>query len=206
MSTNFMIVGAGGFGYELLDWIKCYRPSYNFLGFWDDNINNSDVLGVIDDISYRDAVDSNIFCAVGSGELRKLFALKLSRNSIIFDNLISPSSQLASSCNLGPGVILLGNSSVAANSNIGQCCLIQGFSVIGHDVLCGDFVSIYSFVFVGGGAVLGDGVTLYPHSVILPNVKVGENSIVGAGSIVVSDVPDNVTVFGAPAKIIKKNN
>jgi acetyltransferase-like isoleucine patch superfamily enzyme len=40
--------------------------------------------------------------------------------------------------------------------------------------------------------------------IILPGVKVGKNSVVGAGSIVTMDVPERMMVFGNPAKIIKK--
>jgi acetyltransferase-like isoleucine patch superfamily enzyme len=42
------------------------------------------------------------------------------------------------------------------------------------------------------------------HSTILPGVTIGENSIVGAHSLVVQDIPDNVIAFGVPAKIIRK--
>ncbi|MFC6323509.1 DapH/DapD/GlmU-related protein [Companilactobacillus baiquanensis] len=42
------------------------------------------------------------------------------------------------------------------------------------------------------------------NAIILPGVTVGENSIVGAGSIVTKDVPDNSVVVGNPAKIIKE--
>lgn len=41
------------------------------------------------------------------------------------------------------------------------------------------------------------------NAIVLPGVTIGENSIVGAGSIVTKDVPDNVVVVGSPAKVIK---
>lgn len=42
------------------------------------------------------------------------------------------------------------------------------------------------------------------NSILLPGVTIGKNSIVGAGSIVTKDVPDNVIVVGNPAKVIKE--
>ena len=45
--------------------------------------------------------------------------------------------------------------------------------------------------------------TIYANSVIIGGVNVGKNSIIGAGSIVINDVPENAIVAGNPAKIIK---
>lgn len=50
---------------------------------------------------------------------------------------------------------------------------------------------------------IGDNVTLGPSVIIIGNVRVGDNAIVGAGAVVVKDVPDNAVVAGNPAKIIR---
>ena len=42
------------------------------------------------------------------------------------------------------------------------------------------------------------------HSTVLPGVTIGVNSIVGAHSLVIEDIPDNVIAFGVPAKVIRK--
>jgi acetyltransferase-like isoleucine patch superfamily enzyme len=42
------------------------------------------------------------------------------------------------------------------------------------------------------------------HSTVMPNVTIGENSIIGANSLVLDDIPDNVVAFGVPAKVIRK--
>lgn len=42
------------------------------------------------------------------------------------------------------------------------------------------------------------------HSVVMPRVTIGENSIIGAFSFVNKDIPDNVLAYGVPAKVIKK--
>jgi sugar O-acyltransferase (sialic acid O-acetyltransferase NeuD family) len=202
VSTDFVIIGAGGFGHELHDWINSYHSSKVFKGFLDDDLSKS---GVISTIDSWEGTDVDCYCGVGSGFGRKKIFSKFKNKSNFFSSLISPMSQLANSSTLGTGVILLGNSSVASNTSVGEGCLIQGFSAIGHDVVCGNFVSIYSFVFIGGGVHIGDGVSLFPHAVVLPGIKIGSNSVIGAGSIVISDVPENVTVFGNPAKIIKRN-
>lgn len=54
------------------------------------------------------------------------------------------------------------------------------------------------------GCIIKKNAKIGANSTILPNVKIGENSLVGAGSVVTKDVPDNVVVCGNPARIIKK--
>lgn len=55
-----------------------------------------------------------------------------------------------------------------------------------------------------GLPVIGDNVLIGVHAQILGNVKIGNNSVVGAGAIVTHDVPDNVVVVGNPARILRR--
>lgn len=48
-----------------------------------------------------------------------------------------------------------------------------------------------------------DNVRIFVNSVILPGIKVGKNSIIGAGSVVMKDVPPNVAVMGNPARVVQ---
>ena len=82
-----------------------------------------------------------------------------------------------------------------------------------HGVIIEDWVqigshcSIYSISTIDekkGQVVLKKNCRIGSHSLIMPGVTVGENSIVGAMSFVNRDIPDNVVAVGVPAKIIKK--
>ena len=78
--------------------------------------------------------------------------------------------------------------------------------VIEDEVQIGSHCSIYSISTIDdkkGKVVLKKNCKIGSHSTILPNVTVGENSIIGAHSLVLSDIPDNVIAFGVPAKIIR---
>jgi serine O-acetyltransferase len=52
---------------------------------------------------------------------------------------------------------------------------------------------------------IGDNVTIYCNSLLIGNIKIGNNVVIGAGSVVVKDVPDNCVVVGVPARIVKRN-
>ena len=50
--------------------------------------------------------------------------------------------------------------------------------------------------------ILRDNVTVYANAVIIGGITIGNNAKIGAGSVVINDVPDNATVVGNPARII----
>lgn len=80
---------------------------------------------------------------------------------------------------------------------------------IGAFVQIGSHCSIYSISTIDGktGKVtLKKNCRIGSHSVVMPGVTVGENSIIGAFSFVNKDIPDNVIAAGVPAKIIKSVN
>jgi len=85
--------------------------------------------------------------------------------------------------------------------------------VIGETAIVGDDVTMYQGVTLGGTGkghgkrhpTICDGVFIGNNANVLGNVTVGENSRVGAGSVVLGDVPPNSTVVGVPAHIIYRN-
>lgn len=81
--------------------------------------------------------------------------------------------------------------------------------IIEDHVQIGSHCSIYSISTIDnkeGQVHLKSNSKIGSHSIIMPGITVGENSIVGAFSFVNKDIPDNVIAFGVPAKIVKKIN
>ena len=88
--------------------------------------------------------------------------------------------------------------------------------VIHPDVEIGKNCTIFQNVAIGRGKyiehnqsdvpILGDNVTIYANSVITNGIRVGNNVTIGAGSIVLKDVPDNAIIAGNPARIIKQKD
>jgi len=79
--------------------------------------------------------------------------------------------------------------------------------VIEDNVQIGSHCSIYSVSTIdntSGEVVLKNNCKLGSHSTVLPGVTIGENSIIGAHSLVNTDIPANVIAYGVPAKVIKK--
>lgn len=85
--------------------------------------------------------------------------------------------------------------------------------VIGETAEVGDDVTIYQAVTLGGTTLnkgkrhptIDNGVVIGGGAKVLGNIRVGENSRIGAGSVVLRDVPDNSTIVGVPGHIIFRN-
>lgn len=101
-------------------------------------------------------------------------------------------------------------------ATIGKRCFIDhGMAVvIGETAEIGDDVTIYQAVTLGGTGkdtgkrhpTIGNNVVISSGAKVLGPFKVGDNSKIGAGSVVLEEVPENCTVVGIPGKIVKRGS
>ena len=94
------------------------------------------------------------------------------------------------------------------NTDIGAFTYINAkYGVeIQENVQVGSHCSIYSLSTIDnkqGKVTIKKNAKIGSHSLIMPGITIGENSTVGAFSFVNEDIPDNVTAFGVPAKVVK---
>lgn len=86
--------------------------------------------------------------------------------------------------------------------------------VIGETAIVGDNVTLYQGVTLGGTGkekgkrhpTVGNNVMISAGAKILGSFTIGENSKIGAGSVVLSEVPPNSTVVGVPGRVVKLDN
>lgn len=208
---DLIIYGASGFGREvawLVERINEKSITWNILGFIDDNldlqnsrINGYAVLGTLNDIyKYKDAY---FVCAVGSSKIRKKIISKL--ENCKFATLIDPSAIISNLVEIGEGSIICAGNIVTVNVSIGKHNIINLDCTVGHDAVLDDFVTLYPSVNVSGITSIGECVELGTGTQIIQGKSVGKNTIVGAGSVIVKDLPKNCTAVGVPAKPIKFN-
>ena len=112
------------------------------------------------------------------------------------------------------GVRILFSADVPPQMQIGRGTVFphDALGCVFHpNVKIGKNCKILHGVTMGGRAghkglpIIGDNVVIGTHAQIVGNVRIGNNSIVGAGAIGTHDVPDNVIVVGNPAKILRSN-
>lgn len=86
--------------------------------------------------------------------------------------------------------------------------------IIGETAIVGNNVTLYQGVTLGGTGkehgkrhpTIGDNVMISAGAKILGSFTIGENSKIGAGSVVLEEVPPNCTVVGVPGRVVKRNN
>lgn len=86
--------------------------------------------------------------------------------------------------------------------------------IIGETAIIGDNVTLYQGVTLGGNGketgkrhpTIGDNVMISAGAKIIGSFTVGENSKIGAGSVVINEVPPNCTVVGIPGRIVRQEN
>jgi sugar O-acyltransferase (sialic acid O-acetyltransferase NeuD family) len=209
------IVGAGGFGREvllLLHQINQVQPTWQIQGFYDDNteqpsfINNMPYLGTLADLLCVDTPLALVI-AVGDPRVKVRIRQQLASPRFYFPVLIHPSVAHAGFQfnQIGEGSIICQSTILTTNIVLGRHVLLNLGCTIGHDAVLGDFCSLMPQVNLGGGSRLEQGVFAGTNVTVLPLVQVGENSILGAGTVVTRDLPANCTAVGVPAKVIKQH-
>lgn len=210
---DILIIGAGDFGKEvawLIEDINKTNPVYHVLGFLDDDenktgkvINGLSCLGSIDRVLVYNK--KNPVCAViamQDGTIRKRIAEKL-EGFDGWETLIHPSVNVSDTSQIGKGCIVCAGSNISVNTEIGDHCVFNLSVTIGHDCVIEDYVSVMSGATVCGHVTIGQEAYLSTNCTVVPGKKVGAYARVGAGSVVLRNVKESVTVMGVPAKVLK---
>lgn len=120
-------------------------------------------------------------------------------------NIFHKSAQISTTTQIGIGVMINSLVSIAAYTQIGNFVSINRNASIGHHTTIGNFVTINPGANIAGNVIVGDNTLIGIGANVIDGVKIGKNSVIGAGSLITKNVPDNVVVYGTPAKIIRDN-
>lgn len=199
MNNKICILGAGGHAKVVIEITE--QLGYEIEGVYDQNTNIDSVLDYqvsndFESLSHKE----NLFYALGNNNNRKLNALKYNATYL---NLIHPSAIVSKRVFLGNGNVVMAGAVINSSVIIGNHCIINTSACIDHDCTIGDFVHISPNAALAGYVKVLEGTQIGIGASIKQNITIGKWSIIGAGAVVVNDVPDYVIVVGNPAKIIK---
>jgi sugar O-acyltransferase (sialic acid O-acetyltransferase NeuD family) len=208
---RLLIVGAGGFGREILKWLHDIRQNqaadWEIGGFLDSNPHALDGFNVAhpiiaDPLHYQPAPDDRFVCAIGSPTTKLRLCRHLKTQGAQFLTLAHPTAIIGPACTIGEGCLFCPGAIVTGFATLGDFVTLNVYATVGHDARIGDGCTLSGHADVTGFARLGEGVFLGSHAVVLPSASVGDYAIVGASSAVVRSARARTTVMGVPAKQI----
>lgn len=120
-----------------------------------------------------------------------------------FVNAIHPSVIIGNNVTIGVGVVAMAGCIFNPQSKIGDFTFFATGAQIEHDCTIHEFASVSAGSIMGGYVELGRFSAITLGVTLLDRIKIGENTVVGAGSLVLKSLPSNVLAYGNPANIIK---
>jgi len=123
-----------------------------------------------------------------------------------FINAIHPSVVIGNTTEIGVGIIAMAGCIFNPKAKIGNFTFFATGAQVEHDNTIHDFSSISAGSITGGHVILGKFSAITLGVTILDRIEIGENTVIGAGSLVIKSLPDNVLAYGNPAKIIRGRN
>jgi sugar O-acyltransferase (sialic acid O-acetyltransferase NeuD family) len=210
---DLVLIGAGGFGREVL-WqlseMNYSTNTYNIMGFIDEDlglqgklINGYPILGNNQWLlEYKKEICA-VIC-VGNAKVRKAIYNIIRNNPLVsFPTIIADNVQCSELVRFGQGCIICLSSILTVNISIGDFVIANLDCTVGHDAVLDDFVTLYPSVNVSGNVHIGSCCEIGTGTNIIQGKNIGDNTIIGAGSVVVKDIPSDCTAVGAPAVPIK---
>lgn len=177
-------------------------------------LNKIDVSYILDDFPkvdeifgvkvYKNNITNNFeqdaIISIGDNYVRKKISEKYPFNYQIAIHSKSVVSEFSS---IDSGTVVMANATINPGTKIGKHCIINTGAVVEHDCNIKNYVHVSPNSSLAGNVVVEEGAHIGIGSSVLPGVKIGKWAVIGAGAVIIKDVPDYATVVGNPGKIIK---
>ena len=134
----------------------------------------------------------------------KLFS-KIKEDGINTPTLVHPNVNIPETTKIGKGVVIQAGCYISVNVTISDYVLLQSQCAIGHDCILNEGCIISTFDSIAGAVHIGTCTYIGMNVAVKELTNVGDYSIIGMGSAVFSNVPDEVIAIGNPARVMRKN-
>ncbi|QXI30229.1 acetyltransferase [Pseudomonas vanderleydeniana] len=201
------VLGASGHGKVVADTAECC--GWTQVDFYDDGWPEITVTGAWEVIGDGEALLASVekydgvLVAIGNNSIRqkKIIELELAGAELI--SLKHPQCSFSRYATLGKGSVVFAGAIVNVGASIGVGAIINSGCSVDHDCQLGEYVHISPGARLAGGVVVGDLTWVGVGAAVRQSLHIGSNVIVGAGAAVISDIPDNLTFVGVPARKLK---
>lgn len=123
-----------------------------------------------------------------------------------FVTAVHPSSTLSREVVMEPGSIVMARCYVGLNTHIGEGAVVATNSIFEHDSVMGAYSTLGAGSTTGGHVSLGICTAVCLGVTLIHGIGVGDHTVIGAGSIVIDDIPDSVVAYGNPARVVRRRD
>jgi sugar O-acyltransferase (sialic acid O-acetyltransferase NeuD family) len=209
---NILIFGGGNQATYTIDIIR-KEGKYRIAGIIDSvkeigsEVFGCKVLGRIEDLEniYKEHDIYGGIIALGDNYSRHFVSKQILVKipNFTFINAIHPSVIVGGNVNIGVGVVAMAGVIFNTNAVIHSHTFFATGCQIEHDCEIKSFASVSAGTVLGGHVLLGAFSALTLNVTVLDRLKIGGNTVVGAGSLVLKDLPNDVLAYGNPCKVIR---
>lgn len=202
MDNKVTLYGASGHGKVIIDILESQGIAIDCV--LDDNPNLKRILNypILKPIAHSIDTTTKLIFSIGNNKIRKMLSTKV---ACTFANAIHPTAIISRHATVGEGTVVMAAVVVNPATKIGNHCIINTAAVVEHDCIIEDFVHISPNVSLAGNVQVMEGAHVGIGASVIQGVRIGKWATIGAGTVIVKDVPDYAVVVGIPGKIIKYN-
>jgi len=210
---NLVVWGASGHARVVADIVRL-AGQYEIVGFLDDlhperygtEFCGAAILGGGELLPcLMETGIEHVLVAVGDCRARLRLAEAARAHGFRLATAIHPRAIVASDVQPGPGSVVAAGAVINPGTEIGENVVVNTAAGVDHDCVLADGVHIGPGVRLAGEVRVGRATQVGIGAVVVNGVQIGAGSLVGAGGVVVGDVPDGVVAYGVPARVIRPN-
>lgn len=214
MTRQLVILGGGGFAREVawlasdINQLLAPDEAWEVVGFLEhtnervgQRLNGIPIINVEEATAYLP--DAYATVAIGAPQAKESAVRQAEELGFKFAMLIHPNVRMdRNTVQIGEGCVVCAGNILTVNITIGKHVIVNLDCTIGHDCVIEDLVTISPGCHLSGYTTVRRGAYLGTGAVTIERHEIGANSVIGAGAVVIRNIPANVTAVGVPAKVI----
>jgi UDP-N-acetylbacillosamine N-acetyltransferase len=208
-ADDCFVFGASGHGMVVCDILGAVREGRRVAGFVDDDrslhgtrVLDLPVIGAVEDIVRRGG--RSVAMGIGDNAARRRMFARVLDLGLQPVTAVHPSAVVSPHAMVGRGAVVMANVTINVAAEIGENAIVNTGASIDHHCVIGAHAHIAPGAILAGTVRIGEETLVGAGAVVIPGVSIGARCVVAAGAVVTSNLPDDATVAGVPARPIER--